>query len=365
MNVIFNICYKIYNVFYFSALLNMIYIVLLFFTTLIEIALFSKAKIIGYKLNLIDRPDNTRKLHTLPTPTLGGPVILSLFSIIFFVLKLYEINIFDWSTLIALSLITSLGIIDDKFNINPNLKLLLLSVILILFFTQNQNLIVNELRFSSYSYVLNLNNFAIPFTILCCLLLINSLNMTDGKNGLCGSIQIIILSFLIFFILKDKHEIDLDIKTLNLDIILILFYISFLIIFLFFNFRGLVFLGDSGSYLGAFLISYFILSTYQNSVSFNVEQILLLLILPGIDMLRVFIERIMNNKNPFIGDNNHFHHIIFLKTKSHILTTLIYCVILLLINISTVLFPNLTLNFLIIYIIIYFLLIRLIKNKMI
>ena len=339
----------------------MTYIILLIFTTLIEITLFSNAKIIGHKLNLIDKPDNIRKLHKSPTPTLGGPVFFFLLSFIFFVLKLYEINIFNWSTLIILFLVTTLGIIDDIFNIKPNLKLLSISIIFILFFTQNPDLVVNELRFSSFSYVLNLNIFAIPFTILCCLLLINALNMTDGKNGLCGSIQIIILSFLIFFILKNEYEIHSNIKMYNLNIILIFFYILFLLIFLFFNFKGLIFLGDSGSYLGAFLIMYFILNTYQDNTFLNVEQILLLLILPGIDMLRVFIERIINNKNPFIGDNNHFHHIIFLKTKSHITTTLIYGVMLSLINIATILFPNLTLNFLFIYFMAYFLLIRFMK----
>ena len=40
------------------------------------------------------------------------------------------------------------------------------------------------------------------------------------------------------------------------------------------------------------------------------------MILPGIDMLRVFIKRILNKKSPFAADKNHIHHIL-LKTFSH------------------------------------------------
>ena len=32
--------------------------------------------------------------------------------------------------------------------------------------------------------------------------------------------------------------------------------------------------------------------------------------IPGIDMLRLFIVRLINKKNPFKGDNNHLHHIL-------------------------------------------------------
>ena len=34
------------------------------------------------------------------------------------------------------------------------------------------------------------------------------------------------------------------------------------------------------------------------------------MMLPGIDMLRLFIVRIIKKRNPFSGDSNHLHHIL-------------------------------------------------------
>ena len=35
--------------------------------------------------------------------------------------------------------------------------------------------------------------------------------------------------------------------------------------------------------------------------------------IPGIDMLRLFIQRLLNKKNPFKPDRNHLHHILLKK----------------------------------------------------
>ena len=41
------------------------------------------------------------------------------------------------------------------------------------------------------------------------------------------------------------------------------------------------------------------------------------MMLPGIDMLRLFLERILK-KNPFKGDRNHLHHLFYLKNNSEL-----------------------------------------------
>ena len=98
---------------------------------------------------------------------------------------------------------------DDKYNLSASLKLVILTIFFITFFLLNSNLLVSELRFSSFRYTLNLYEYLVfPFTILCSVLLINSINMLDGKNGLCGLTQIIILSFLTYYIFKNKYYIN-------------------------------------------------------------------------------------------------------------------------------------------------------------
>ena len=46
------------------------------------------------------------------------------------------------------------------------------------------------------------------------------------------------------------------------------------------------------------------------------------MMLPGIDMLRLFITRIVKGKNPFFSDNQHLHHL-YLNKFSQNLTILI------------------------------------------
>ena len=40
------------------------------------------------------------------------------------------------------------------------------------------------------------------------------------------------------------------------------------------------------------------------------DEIFVLMMLPGLDMTRLFVQRLLNKKNPFIGDRNHFHHLL-------------------------------------------------------
>ena len=56
------------------------------------------------------------------------------------------------------------------------------------------------------------------------------------------------------------------------------------------------------------------------------DQIIILMILPGIDLLRVAISRILKKKHAFEPDRNHLHHILMKKFNnfsSYILITTI------------------------------------------
>ena len=60
-----------------------------------------------------------------------------------------------------------------------------------------------------------------------------------------------------------------------------------------------------------FLPTFYIIKEYSfNSAEFSCEKIFLVLMLPGVDMFRLFLERILNKKNPFKPDRNHFHHLL-------------------------------------------------------
>ena len=88
-------------------------------------------------------------------------------------------------------------------------------------------------------------------------------------------------------------------------IILVLIFILFL------NLRGKTFMGDNGIYfLGSILIISLI---YEHNIFKSIkyaDQIFLLLILPGYDLLRLTFTRIYKGKNAFYGDRNHIHHLL-------------------------------------------------------
>ena len=70
---------------------------------------------------------------------------------------------------------------------------------------------------------------------------------------------------------------------------------------------------------------------YENSIieKISVEEIFLVLMIPGIDMLRLFVIRIINKKNPFKADQNHLHHYL-IKNFELNKSLIIYCLLLIL-----------------------------------
>jgi len=154
--------------------------------------------------------------------------------------------------------------------------------------------LIKSLNFSFVDKSISLGSYSTFFTILCMALFINSFNMFDGINLQSGSYSLI---FFVFFILNNYNFI--------FCILLLLPHILFLIK----NYNSKSFLGDNGCYILSFIISIFIIDFYNNNKIYS-DQIFLLMMMPGADMLRLFIIRIYNKKNPFSGDRKHLHHIL-------------------------------------------------------
>ena len=75
-----------------------------------------------------------------------------------------------------------------------------------------------------------------------------------------------------------------------------------------FNYKDKMFLGNTGTLLISTIISLLFILSYKEN-KFFADEIVLFLIFPGLDMLRLFINRLMKNKNPFSADSNHLHHL--------------------------------------------------------
>ena len=74
------------------------------------------------------------------------------------------------------------------------------------------------------------------------------------------------------------------------------------------------FFRDGGVYLLTIILSISLI--YEHNINKNiyyVDEIFFLLLLPGLDLLRLTILRSLNSKNPFLGDRNHIHHLLINK----------------------------------------------------
>jgi UDP-GlcNAc:undecaprenyl-phosphate GlcNAc-1-phosphate transferase len=90
------------------------------------------------------------------------------------------------------------------------------------------------------------------------------------------------------------------------EIIFIIIISLLLIIYL--NIKNKIFMGDGGTLFLGCLISMLVIKNYKSAIFLDIDEIFLLMMLPGLDMFRLFIQRIYNKKNPFVGDREHIHH---------------------------------------------------------
>lgn len=267
---------------------------------------------ISKRLNLLDIP-NTRKVHKFLVPYTGGIIISFTF---LFVVYITNFNIDYLNLILSTSFLIAIsGFIDDRYNLNPGTKLVL--QFFPIYLLVDQNLILNDLGSYEYLGLLSLGSFNKVFTIICCLLLINACNYSDGIDGLLVSIiLIILLSFSIFLFFIGK--IDLIKYLITIKIILIFFLI--------FNFELIknfkIFLGDSGSNVLGYLISFLTICLYTNEGIHPVYVIWPLAYLI-FEFLTVNLIRILNNKKIFLAGNDHFHYILSKKFKNNFYYSLI------------------------------------------
>jgi len=256
--------------------------------------------------NVYDYPDFNRKIHKTPIPLLGGFYIVLNFVLIFLVefFFVYEIDSIFFSTkeffILNNSLIFFLiiGYFDDKKSMNPNLKLFLIIIIILFAVYMDKEVKLEAITFSFYPEKISLSYYSWIFTVLCFALFINALNMLDGIN--C-QVATYILFILFIFIAKGI--------LVNLSLLFILFLLVFLVL----NYQNKIFLGDSGTLLLGFVISYFFIKTYNTQHSFYADEIFLIMAIPGYELLRLFFFRIFLGKHPFSSDQNHIHHLLLNK----------------------------------------------------
>ena len=332
---------------------------ILIFLSLLNLIIFFKISKLSKFFNIYDKPDNKLKLHKKKIPIIGGIILVLNFSVLFFyqIFFLNEFLSIDLNKLNFLEIIAGLlfifgyfilGLYDDKINLSPNKKIFFSILIILLAISFNENLVVKMMSISFIENKIFLDNYAYFFTIFCILILVNALNFYDGING--QSCLIFLISFSYLFIKSDMHYFYI------ISIILILFI-------LFLNISNKIFLGDSGIYLLSIILSSSLI--YEHNIQKNIifaDEIFFLLLLPGLDLLRLTLKRLLSFKNPFFGDRDHIHHLLINRYSLKVTNLILFLTSI----IPIILFSVFTINFFLvffIFLVIYVFLIKILKSN--
>lgn len=270
-------------------------------------------------LHLTAKP-GFRSSHKTETPTLGGIAIFAS-SLIAYFLWPHSENVLD-SNIINLSMtgiiiLFFLGLKDDILAVDPTKKLII-QIFASLILVAMGNFKVDNF-YGIFSIHAVPDFVSIPLTVFIFIAIINAINLIDGIDGLAGGISLIAgVGFGIWFILNDHFSFGCLAFALS----------GSLLGFLRFNFSktSKIFMGDTGSLIVGYLLSIFAVEflslnvgyLHDPSAYFNAPIIVMvLLIVPIFDTLRVFIVRIVKGGSPFIADRNHMHHILIDNGLNH------------------------------------------------
>ncbi|WP_025717589.1 glycosyltransferase family 4 protein [Paenibacillus sp. 1-18] len=278
------------------------------------------------KVGAVDVP-NARKVHTRIMPRLGGlgiflAFLLSLLAILPLVpdgmLSSRDIN-FIAAFLIGGTLITLIGALDDRFDLNAKLKFLAQIAVacMVVFAFDIRVDFVNVPFQDAYS---SLESWiSIPLTIFWIVGVTNAINLIDGLDGLAAGVSgIAIGTIFVMSLLMGNYMVAM----------LCLVLLGSIVGFLFFNFHpAKIFMGDTGSLFLGFCLAMLSMLGFKQIAIVSFITPLIIIGVPLSDTFFAIVRRKLQKKPIFSPDKGHLHHCLRELGFSHRQTVLIiYCI---------------------------------------
>lgn len=261
--------------------------------------------------NFVVKP-NKRTSHMGLVPAVGGLDIFISF-LIFFVIFAFNHLPASHYLLVGVTLILVTGFVDDLIDLTVCGKLFgetLAGVFLIVF---------ADVRMPSLFGLFGISELPLVWSYICSfatfIVITNALNLIDGVDGLASGLGMLYcLVFAIYFQL---------VGNLNMAMLAYALLGALAVFFCYNVFGGTrrkIFMGDSGSLLLGFMMSWFVFCFLQINVDANTPAAyripaapavaFCILFVPLFDTLRVMLTRIKKHKSPFSADRNHIHHLL-------------------------------------------------------
>ena len=261
-------------------------------------------------MGLIDSP-NERKAHDGDIPLVGG---IAIFAGLLLVLAFKGSLADHWAFCLAAGLLVATGIWDDRFGVSPHPRLLMQSLAVLIIAVPGKGYISDLGTILPILGNESLGWLPIPFPVFAGVGLINAYNMSDGVDGLCGTLTLVALTGL---------GIVAGMAGRESELMLILALAGGVIGFLMFNVRlpqrkqAMVFLGDAGSYLMGLSVIYLVMRLSQGQErAMTPVTGLWFCMLPILDTVGMILRRIRRGQSPFSADREHLHHVFLLANFS-------------------------------------------------
>jgi UDP-GlcNAc:undecaprenyl-phosphate/decaprenyl-phosphate GlcNAc-1-phosphate transferase len=260
---------------------------------------------IAIAVDLIDRPGG-RKTHHGNVPIVGG---LAMYLGVVLGTSLLNLpGAAGGAFLAAATILVTVGLIDDRFELSPWTRLPAQVAAVIVLMTSSGVMVTSlgqpfggtEIVFSQAGSVI--------FTILIAVAAINAFNMLDGMDGLAGTTAL--TSLLSVALVSWLNQLWLP---LGVSLVIAGSICAFLVFNLPIRFNRPMrcFMGDAGSTLLGFSVAWLCIDVSQGPArAVSPTTSLWFVALPLYELLWTTARRLIRGVSPFRADNAHFHHLL-------------------------------------------------------
>jgi UDP-GlcNAc:undecaprenyl-phosphate GlcNAc-1-phosphate transferase len=280
------------------------------------------------RLNVVDQPNEDRRLHTTPKPLLGGVPLFATWCVVFlfFAVAVHYGGIktrlsflaqeqYVWWLLASGAVLLIGGYIDDKRRLPAHLSIIcpIVAVLIAMIGGIGIEKVTNPFGgiFSVVSQTVHIGPFAIPFpaapiTFLWLLGMTYTTKILDGLDGLATGMSAIGFLVVALFTLVTRFY--------QPNIALIAFILlGGTLGFLWFNFYpAKIFLGEGGSLLLGFTLG--VLAIVSGS---KIMTTMLVVGVPVVDVAWTILRRLIKRTPVANGDKEHIHHRLLTSGFSH------------------------------------------------
>ena len=268
---------------------------------LVTLAATPIVKRIALRFGVVSEENDARRMHHHTIPRMGGLAIFLGFVAALLVFYSNQMTPELWGVLLGAVVLIVLGVVDDKYALNPWIKLVIqfFAALIPTLFGVQFDRIMNI--FGGPNVYIDFGWLAYPITVIWIMGLINAVNWIDGLDGLAAGISCIsaLSMFLVSLIIGDP---------LVAGVLIVL--AGACMGFLPYNMNpAKIFMGDTGSmFLGYMLAVMSILGMFKFYAIVSFAVPFLVVGLPLFDSVFTIVRRLFNGKSPFYADRGHIHH---------------------------------------------------------